>query len=81
MPSFIVELLFVLFEMTNCTSLVVSSISAVERFLIVWSLCVCCFDCAIWSNVCALYIKGFCFVCVSDGSLCFKAVASVLLCK
>ena len=35
MPSGPVELLFVLFEMANCTCVVVSRISLVVRFLIV----------------------------------------------
>ena len=39
MPSGPVELLFVLFEMASCTCVVVSCISSVGRFLIVWSMC------------------------------------------
>ena len=39
MPSGPVELLFVLFEMANCTCVLVSHISSVGRFLIVWSMC------------------------------------------
>ena len=39
MPSGPVELLFVLFGMTNCTCVVVSHIFSVGRFLIVWSMC------------------------------------------
>ena len=39
MPLGPVELLFVLFEMANCTCVVVSCISSVGRFLIVWSMC------------------------------------------
>ena len=39
MPSVLVELLFVLFEMANCTCVVVSCISLVARVLIVRSMC------------------------------------------
>ena len=39
MPSGPVELLLVLFEMANCTCVVVSHISSVGRVLIVWFMC------------------------------------------
>ena len=39
MPSDSVELLFVLFDMANCTCAVVSCIFLVVHFLIVWSIC------------------------------------------
>ena len=39
MPSGPVELLYVLFEMANCTCVVVSHICSVGKFLIVWSMC------------------------------------------
>ena len=39
MPSGPMELLFVLFEMTNCTCVVLSCISLLRRVLIVWSMC------------------------------------------
>ena len=38
MPSGPVEMLFVLFEIANCTCVVVSHISYVGRFLIVWPM-------------------------------------------
>ena len=59
-----VKLLLVLFEMAKCTCEVVSHISSVGRFLIVWCLCVYVpvdFVCAIWSDVSELFIKCFCF--------------------
>ena len=39
MSSGPVEVLFVLFEMANCTCVVVNCIYSVGRFLIVWSMC------------------------------------------
>ena len=39
MPSDAVEFLFVLFEMANCTFVVVSRISSVGSFLVLWSMC------------------------------------------
>ena len=81
-PSGPVELLFVLFEMANWTNVVVSRISSVGRFLIVWFICVVIFLCyTVCSDVCELFIKCFCFVYVSDGCFSSKANASVLLCK
>ena len=39
MPSGPIELLFLLFEMANCTCIMVSRISSVGRLLIVWPMC------------------------------------------
>ena len=39
MPLGSVELLFVVFEIANCTCVVISCISSVGRALIVWSMC------------------------------------------
>ena len=76
-PSGPVEL-FMMFEMANCTCVVVSHISSVGRVLIVWSICLLIFVCAIWSDVCKLFIKSCCFVYVSDGCFSSEANASVL---
>ena len=70
MPSGPVQLLFVLFEMANCTCVVVSHISSLGRFLIVWF---------IWSDICELFVKSCFFVYVSDSCFSSKIVFLVVL--
>ena len=72
MPSGPVELWFVLFEIANYTCVVVSHISMVERFLIIWSMCLLIvFALYVHSDVGELFIKSFCFVYVSNGCFWF----------
>ena len=72
MPSGPMELLFMLFEMDNCTCVVVSCIYSVRKVLIVWSMYLLILLCAIWSDVHELLFKSFWFVYVSDGCLVSK---------
>ena len=65
------ELLFVLFEMANCTCVVVSHITSGKVLnCVVYVLIE--FVCAIWSDIHELFVKCFCFVSVSDGHFSLK---------
>ena len=39
------------------------------------------FVCSIWSDICELFVKSFCLVCVSDDCFTSEANVSVLLYK
>ena len=80
MPSGTVELFLVLFEMANCTCVVVSRFSLWEESWL-YGLCFVDFVCAVWSDVCELCIESLCFVYVSDGLFSSDANVSVLLCR
>ena len=80
MASGPVGLLFVLFEMANCTCVVVSRISSLGTFVIVWSMCLLILF-VLYGVTFVSYLLKAVALSLSDGCFSFEAIASVSLCR